>query len=134
MTPITRRTLIASGVAATAVAGFGAIPAVVSAAAPQGSPALFVFDARFARSMALAQNHRASGATLLDPRKADLGIAWRGQIAALLQQRRRIEGLTMWSDRLISEIFARDSGVAFHAMELSAGDGTAARLHHWWLA
>lgn len=134
MTPITRRTLIARGAAATAVAGFGALPAVVSAAAPPGTPALFVFDARFARSMALAQSHRHSGASLLDPREADLGIAWRGQIPALLQQGQRIEGLTMWSDRLISEIFARDAGLAFHAVELSAGDSAATRLHHWWLA
>lgn len=133
MTPITRRTLIARGAAATAVAGFGALPARLSAAAPQGTPALFVFDARFARSAALADSHRATGAALLDPREADLGIAWREQIPALLQQGQRIEGLTMWSDKMICEIFARDAGASFTALEISAGDRADTQLQHWWL-
>ncbi len=134
MTPITRRTLIARGAAATAVAVFGALPATLSAAAPNGIPALFVFDARLSRSIALAHSHRTSGAILLDPRATDLGIAWREQIPALLQQGQRIEGLTMWSDKMICEIFARDAGASFTAMEISAGDRAGTRLQHWWLA
>ncbi len=133
MTPITRRTLIRRGAAATTVAGFVGLPSSLSAATPPGSPALFVFDARFARSAALADSHRSAGATLLDPRIADLGIAWREQIPALLQQGQRIEGLTMWSDKMICEIFARDAGASFTALEISAGDSAGTRLQHWWL-
>ena len=100
---------------------------------PQAAAGLFVFDARFARSLAMAQSHLAAGAALLDPRETDLGIAWRGTIPALLDQGQRIGGLTLWSDRMISEIFAREAGRSLSSVELSAGDSAATLLQHWWL-
>lgn len=133
MTPITRRTLIQRGAATAAfatMAGGGLAPAMATMA-PVTPAALFVFDARFTRSAALADSHRLAGAQVLDPRVADLGIAWRGQIAALLQQGLPVEGLTLWSDRLISEIFAREAGVPFHSMAMAKGSGAASELHHW---
>jgi IS5 family transposase len=136
MTLLTRRALIGHSAATAAITTFASgalLAAPVKAAEPAVAPALFVFDARFARSAALAGSHGATGIALLDPRKVDLGIAWREQIPALLRQGQRIEGLTLWSDRMICEIFARDMGVPFAAEDVSAGEGTATRLQHWWL-
>lgn len=130
MTPFTRRSVLKHSAATAALI---ALPPSLSAAAPQ-VPALFVFDARFARSAILAESYRAAGAALLDPRESDLGVAWRGMIPSLLQQGMRIEGLTLWSDRMISEIFAREAGAAFSALEMAAGDQAATRLQHWHLA
>ncbi len=136
MNPITRRTLIRRGAATAALATLASgalVPSAAVATAPSRQPALFVFDARFSRSVALAHSHRANGADLLDPRADDLGVAWRGRIPGLLDQGAAIEGLTLWSDRLICEIFARDAGVAFHATSLSAASGAPTQLYHWWL-
>ncbi len=136
MTPITRRTMIKRS-AATAVitcSGGALIPTSLHATPSRVPPALFVFDARFARSTLLAESYRAAGASLLDPRETDLGVAWRGLIPSLLQQGQRIEGLTLWSDRLITEIFAREAGATFSSLELAAGDAAATRLQHWHLA
>lgn len=136
MTPITRRTMIKRSAATAAItcAGGALMPTSLLATPSQVPPALFVFDARFARSTLLAESYRAAGASLLDPRETDLGVAWRGLIPSLLQQGQRIEGLTLWSDRLITEIFAREAGATFSSLELAAGDAAATRLQHWHLA
>ena len=136
MTPITRRTMIKRSAATAAVTCAGGVlmPTSLHAEPAQVPPALFVFDARFARSTMLAESYSAAGTTLLDPRETDLGVAWRGLIPSLLQQGQRIEGLTLWSDRLITEIFARESGASFASLEMSAGDPAATRLQHWHLA
>lgn len=133
MTPITRRTMMMHSAATITFAGGALVPAALRAAPLQVPPALFVFDARFARSTILAERYRAAGASLLDPRESDLGIAWRGLIPSLLQRGERIEGLTLWSDRMITEIFAREAGAAFSALEVSAGDAAATSLQHWHL-
>ena len=133
MTPITRRIMIGQSAAALTVAGGALVPGALHAAAPGDPAALFVFDARFARSVMLADSHRAAGATLLDPREIDLGVAWRETIPSLLGQGRTIEGLTLWSDRMICEIFARDAGATFTSLEVSAGDKAATKLQHWQL-
>jgi hypothetical protein len=130
MTPITRRTMMMHSAAG---AGGLLVPAALRAAPLQVPPALFVFDTRFARSAMLAQRYRAAGASLLDPRENDLGVAWRGLIPSLLQRGQRIEGLTLWSDRMITEIFAREAGAAFSAQQISAGDAAATSLQHWHL-
>ena len=131
MTPITRRIMIGQSAAALAVAGSAIVPGALHAATPGAPAELFVFDARFARSAMLAGSHRAAGAILLDPRETDLGVAWRETIPSLLSQGRTIEGLTLWSDRMICEIFARDAGATFTSLEISAGDNAATKLHHW---
>jgi hypothetical protein len=133
MTPMTRRTLIrrSAATAAFAALGGGGLAPALASEAPGTPAALFVFDARFMRSAVLAHNHRLAGAQVLDPRVADLGIAWRGQIAALLQQGLPIEGLTLWSDRLISEIFAREAGVPFHSAAIASANSAASELYHW---
>jgi hypothetical protein len=133
MTAITRRVMLrhSAATAALAVAGGSLMPAPLSASRSAAPAALFVFDARFARSAMLADSHREAGAILLDPRDADLGIAWRSLIPPLLQEGRRIAGLTLWSDRMICEIFARDAKATFSSQEISAGDRADTRLHHW---
>jgi hypothetical protein len=133
MTPITRRTLIKCGsaTAAMTLAGGALMPPALHAATSDATPALFVFDARFARSTMLAEHYRNAGAALLDPREADLGVAWRDLIPSLLQQGQRIDGLTLWSDRMINEIFAREAGTSFSSLEVSAGDNAATSLQHW---
>ena len=133
MTSITRRIMIRQSTAAAtlSVAGGLLVPTSLQAASPTTPAALFVFDARFVRSAMLADSHHAAGAILLDPRDTDLGIAWRDLIPPLLQQGRMIAGLTLWSDRMICEIFARDAGATFSSVELSAGDKAATRLQHW---
>lgn len=133
MMPITRRTLIRHGAATAAIAtmaGGGLAPALAAGTSDKPA-ALFVFDARFARSVALARSHRLAGAEVLDPRMADLGIAWRGSIPALLQQGLPVEGLTLWSDRLICEIFAREAGASFHSAPVAPGSEAASELFHW---
>lgn len=134
MKPITRRSLLRHSAAGAVFAGMagGVSASVLAADDPSAAmPALFVFDARFVRSAALADSRRSAGSALLDPRVADLGVAWRGRIPALLEQGLPIEGLTLWSDGMISEIFARDLGASFHAVELASGSGPAAQLYHW---
>ena len=133
MTPITRRIMIGQSAAALAVASSAIIPTTLHAAEPGARAALFVFDARFARSAMLADSRLAAGAILLDPRETDLGVAWRETIPSLLKQGRTIEGLTLWSDRMICEIFARDAGATFTSLEVSAGDKAATKLQHWQL-
>lgn len=136
MRSITRRSVITRGAAIAVItcSGGALMPTSLHAAPLQAPPSLFVFDARFVRSNMLADHYRAAGASLLDPRETDLGLAWRELIPTLLQQGQRIEGLTLWSDRMISEIFAREAGAAFSALEIAAGDPAATRLQHWQLA
>ena len=131
MTPITRRIMIGQSAAALAVGSSAIVPTSLLAAAPADPAALFVFDARFARSVMLADSHLKVGAVLLDPRETDLGVAWRETIPSLLKQGRAIEGLTLWSDRMICEIFARDAGATFTSLEVGAGDKAATKLQHW---
>ena len=137
MTAMTRRMMMqhsAAAAAAVSLAGTAAFSSPLRAAPSQASPALFVFDARFDRSLALAESYARAGAILLDPREVDLGIAWQGLIPSLLQQGQQIEGLTLWSDRMISEIFAREHAVTFQSEEISAGTGSTSMLQQWWLA
>jgi len=132
MTPITRRMLIKRGAATAALSVAGAtLPQSLRAAHIGGPTALFVFDARFDRSHSLAESYRSAGVALLDPRDTDLGIAWREVIPSLLQQGQVVEGMTLWSDRLICEIFAREAGATFSSLEIAAGDKAATTLQHW---
>ncbi len=121
-----RRMLLKGGVA---LAALGAMPSALRA---QGfKPAVFIHDARFAASRELADGWRDRGVEILDPRKDDLGIAWREHIPELLKRGGGIAGATLWSDRFICETFARQYGLS------SIGDGqllpgaAGGALRHW---
>jgi hypothetical protein len=106
MMQIDRRSMIKGSLAA---GGAALVPASLAAAV--NAPALFVYDERFAPSRALAAYWSERGVAVLDPRMEDLGVAWRGRIPALISANRRVEGLTLWSDRFICETFGMDHGL-----------------------
>ncbi|MFC3099035.1 hypothetical protein [Alteraurantiacibacter palmitatis] len=124
---LTRRDVLAAG---SALAAAATLPGQALAASAKG-PALVVFDARFGLSAHLAERRAARGAATLDPRDHDLGLAWRVQLAGLLDAGEHIEGLTLWSDRLVCEILARDAGHAFVASERPQASPEGAMLYHW---
>ncbi len=129
MTGVSRRGMMKGGAGALAVATL--TPGPLRAATGLG-PAVFVFDARFALSRTAAHDHASAGAELLDPRDHDLGVAWRSRFPAVVREGRRIEGLTLWSDSLINQIFAREHGLAFTVAEVAQSDDPAALpLYHW---
>tara|TARA_A100001391_G_scaffold130111_6_gene89448 strand:- start:2711 stop:3100 length:390 start_codon:yes stop_codon:yes gene_type:complete len=124
-----RRTLIKGSMA---MAALGAMPAALRA---QGiRPALFIYDARFATSIQLAEEWQGQGVAVLDPREHDLGLAWHGHIPHLLAQGGALAGATLWSDRFICETFAKDHGRSqvLHDRQLpGVNDGA---LRHWAIA
>lgn len=128
-TGLSRRGLMKGGAGALAVAAITPGPLQ---AAGGGTVSLFVYDARLPLSQTAAQERAAAGAALMDPRKNDLGVAWRSLIPEALALGGGVEGLTLWSDCLISQIFAREHGVAFTLSEVPQGDGQAGLpLYHW---
>lgn len=127
MTGLSRRGLMKGGAGALAVAAVAPGPLH---AASGGETALFVFDARLTLSHTAAQDMAAAGTALLDPRENDLGVAWRSRIPAALAAGGSVAGLTLWSDCLISQIFARENGVAFSTVEV-AQDHAGLPLYHW---
>lgn len=129
MTGLSRRGLMKGGAGALAVAAVTAAPL---RAAGIGGPALFVYDARLPLSQTAAQDRAAAGAALIDPRESDLGVAWRSRIPEVLSAGGSVEGLTLWSDCLISQIFAREHGLDFTLAEVPQADGRAGLpLYHW---
>ena len=129
---LTRRRALAAGAAAGVFAAFP-----VAAMARAGRlPQLFIFDARFAPSRDAARHMASLGVATLDPRVRDLGVAWREDIAPMVAQgNNSLAGMTLWSDRLICETFAREHGLSLE--ELSGGQGQAELPHglsHWALA
>lgn len=129
MTGLSRRGLMKGGAGALAVA---AVTPTRLSAASGAAAALFVFDARLPLSQTAARDMAATGAALIDPRESDLGVAWRSRIPALVAGGGSVEGLTLWSDCLISQIFAREQGLSFTQTEVPAADGLAGLpLYHW---
>ena len=129
MTGLSRRGLMKGGAGALAVAAVTPAPL---RAAGQAGPALFVFDARLPLSQTAAQDMAAAGAALIDPRESDLGVAWRSRIPEMLAAGGRVEGLTLWSDCLISQIFARELGLVFTLAQVPLAEGQAGLpLYHW---
>ncbi len=126
MIDATRRKVLKGGAGALAISTI--TPGVALAAT--GSTQLFVFDARVPLSQTAAQDMAASGVKLLDPRASDLGMAWRGPIPAALAGGGTVAGLTMWSDCLISQIFAREQGLPFAFAEVPQ-DAAGLPLYHW---
>ena len=128
---LTRRAVLAAGSGLTLSSLLPAAASASTSASVLTGPALVVFDARFGLSALLAEHQAARGAATLDPRDYDLGLAWRGQMAGLLDAGERIEGLTLWSDRLVCEILARDSGHPFAASARPLASPDGAMLYHW---
>lgn len=129
MTGLSRRGLMKGGAGALALAAV--TPAPLRAAGMAG-PKLFVFDARLPLSQTAARDVVARGAALLDPRESDLGVAWRSSIPQALATGGGVEGLTLWSDCLISQIFAREQGHAFTYAEVPQAEGSEGLpLYHW---
>lgn len=129
MTGLSRRGLMKGGAGALAVAAV--TPASLRATGIAG-PALFVYDARLPLSQTAAHDMAATGAMLIDPREHDLGAAWRLRIPEALAAGGTVEGLTLWSDCLISQIFAREQGYAFTISEVPQAEGHAGLpLYHW---
>lgn len=126
MIDVSRRTILKGGAGALALTAI--TPGMALAAA--GSMQLFVFDARVPLSQTAAHDMAESGVNLLDPRASDLGMAWRGQIPAALAGGGTVAGLTMWSDCLISQIFAREQALPFAFAEVPQVDG-GLPLYHW---
>lgn len=129
MTGLSRRGLMKGGAGALAVA---AVTPARLRAAGGATPALFVFDARLPLSQTAARDMAATGSALIDPRESDLGVAWRSRIPALVAGGGSVEGLTLWSDCLISQIFAREHGLSFVQSQVRPADGPAGLpLYHW---
>lgn len=126
MIGMTRRGVMKGGAGVLAVSAM--TPGAVLAAG--GDLALFLFDARLPLSQTAAQDMATSGVNLLDPRTSDLGVAWRGQIPAALAAGGAVSGLTLWSDCLISQIFAREQGLPFSYAEVPQ-DAGGLPLYHW---
>ena len=125
-----RRTIIKGSLALGAAA---VMPAALRAATGN-SPALFIYDVRFAASRDLANEWQARGVTILDPRDHDLGLAWREHIPRLLSANGRIEGATLWSDRFVCETFARDYGLQPEGDTIALTGVAGGSLRHWSLA
>lgn len=98
-------------------------------------PGVFVVDRRFAVSEAVARDRRERGALVIDPRLEDLGISWRGPIPRWLDDNEAIvEGVTLWSDFVICEAFARTVGLALAGPPQPAASAADRGLHRWLLA
>jgi hypothetical protein len=100
----TRRTVLKGVAAATAVA---AAPAV----AARPTPAVFLFDHRFAAARRAAALASAAGAELVEVAAVDPAVWWREQLAPLVGTGTiRIAGLTPGAAQAIAALFARDHG------------------------
>ncbi|HSG33100.1 MAG TPA: hypothetical protein VLA37_01090 [Sphingomonadaceae bacterium] len=123
---IDRRSMIKGSIAAG-----GAVLVPASLAAAESVPALFVYDERFSPSRARAAYWSERGVAVIDSRREDLGVAWRGRIPALISENRRVEGLTLWSDRFICETFGDEHGLR---IEIEAARHDPPALQAWKLA
>ena len=125
-----RRSVITAAVATgTALC----VPGTLRAAAR--SPGVFVVDRRFAASAAAASDRAAVGAMVIDPRREDLGIAWRKRIPQWLDHNGGvIEGVTLWTDLVICQAFARDFRLALVLPPEPVQPVLAPGLQRWMLA
>jgi len=98
-------------------------------------PGIFVVDRRFAASAAAALDRDKRGTTVIDPREEDLGNAWRVRIPRLLEQKGLVmEGVTLWSDLVICQMFARAHGLELTQPARRVPSASAAGLLYWTLA
>lgn len=130
MAGLDRRTAILGGMVAGSVFG---LPSALRAADLPGR--IIIVDRRFAASKAIAGSRAASGALVIDPRETDLGLVWREHLAVPLEHRESVvEGITLWSDLVICETFAREHGLRLASAPRQLGAGQPSGLQHWILA
>ena len=129
MAGLDRRTVI-KGTAA--IGTVFAMPSMVGAAVPRLG--IFVADARFQASAAAALVFSEREATVIDAQLNDLGVAWRKRIPDLLAKNGGgVAGVTLWSDLLICQMFARDHDLVL-ASPPRAVAGAVDGLHYWTLS
>jgi len=88
----------------------------------------------FEAAAAAAAEKARQGALVIDPRKEDLGLAWRRQIPSFMRGKRAVvEGMTLWSDFIICQTFARDRGLTLLGTGV-ASNAYADGLQHWGFA
>ena len=109
MTWFVRREVVAGAMAAT----FAVRPALSYATqgAANRSVAVFLYDSRFERSVAMAGSWSRQSAMILDTQACDLGQCWRSRIPDALASGGGIAGITLWSDQYVCEQFGRDHGL-----------------------
>lgn len=130
MAGLDRRTVIKSALTAGAVLS---VPSVARAAAPRTS--VFVVDTRFLPSATAALEWRKMGAAVIDARLDGLGTAWRKRIPDLLAGNGGgVAGITLWSDMLICQMFAREHGLVLASSPRAAARAVDAGLHSWMLS
>ena len=125
-----RRSILKGGAAATAAL---CLPGELGAAGTRAG--VFVVDRRFAVSEAVARDRRERGALVVDPRQEDLGVSWRGRIPEWLgDNEASVEGVTLWSDFVICQTFARSCGLRLVGAPQPAASAAEQGLHRWLLA
>ena len=130
MAQLDRRTVIKGTLAAGAVLS---APSVARATAPRTS--VFVVDTRFLPSATTALEWEKLGAAVIDTRHDDLGNAWRRRIPDLLARNGGgVAGITLWSDMLICQMFAREHGLVLASPPRAVAPAVDAGLHYWMLS
>ena len=130
MAELDRRTVIKGALAAGAVLS---VPSVATAAASRAS--VFVVDTRFLPFAKAALDWRKRGATVIDARLEDLGTAWRKRIPGLLAGNGGgVAGITLWSDLLICQMFAREHGLVLGRPARPVAPAVDAGLRYWILS
>lgn len=130
MAGLDRRTVVKGALAAGAVLSAPSI-----AATPLPPPGVFVADTRFLPSALAALDWKKLGVAVIDARMDNLGIAWRKRIPDLLVRNGGgIAGMTLWSDLLICQMFARGHGLVLANLPRSVAPDVDAGLHYWTLS
>jgi hypothetical protein len=130
MAELDRRTVIRGALACGVVLS---VSSVAGAAVPR--PSVFVVDTRFPPSAAAALDWTKLGVAVIEARREDLGIAWRKRIPDLLARNGGgIAGMTLWSDLLICQMFARGHGLVLDGPPRAVAPAVDAGLHYWMLS
>lgn len=129
---ISRRQAV-QGLAATGAAA--AVPATAAQTAVEPPPSVVIHDGRYSACAAFAAALTSPGVLVVDSHSRDIGLAWRDEIAAQLRARPgRVEGLSLYADRFICEVMARDLGLALTEWRIDAKPGERPGLFRWTLA
>ena len=93
-------------------------------AADRGPVRVVIYDGRYPSCRDFAKVHAGQDVLLVDTQAQDIGLAWRGKIAAHIVKRPgRIEGLSLFADQFVSALMARD-----HGLRLKAEDRVTSKL------
>ena len=75
-----------------------------------------IYDGRYAACRDFAKIHAGKDVLLIDTQAQDIGLAWRGKIAAhVARHPGRIEGLSLYADQFVSGLMGRDNGMRLTA-------------------